>query len=276
MTGTLKTLPMKTRHNNRRILVKSHTRRPNATSLASCVLLVSGAVLVIFSLFSTTTVLSLVGLSLVFWGFLLLYVRPTRHVKLELLTSLRSPLESIDKIIEETKNEGKGIYLPPKSLKDITTSIVLVPRNPIAQLPRLEEVTSDSLLHNNPEGLHMTPPGFSLCQLFEKTVGIPFTAMSLESLREKMLKLFVEDLGIADCLDIQAENNTIIVETTKSVFANLCEETARLQKVHNSIGCPFCSAIACALAKATGKPIIIKEEQSNREKTTTHYKILEE
>jgi hypothetical protein len=135
----------------------------NTAKMASLLMLSVGILLVVASTLGSLTTLALIGLSMAFWGALLLYIRPSKYVKSELLVSLQSPLEDIDKIIKETKNTGKGVYLPPKSLKYSTTSIVLVPPKPIARLPRLEEVTSDSLLHNSPQGLLLTPPGFSLC-----------------------------------------------------------------------------------------------------------------
>jgi hypothetical protein len=44
------------------------------------------------------------------------------------------------------------------------------------------------------------------------------------------------------------------------------------------MGCALCSAIACALAKATGKPVTIeKEEQSQDGKTTKiQYRIIDD
>jgi uncharacterized membrane protein HdeD (DUF308 family) len=250
--------------------------RTNSAKLASSLLLIAGILLLIGSSFGASTVFAFIGLSLTFWGALLLYIRPSKYVKSELLVSLQSPLENIDKIIKETKHEGKGIYLPPKSLKDITKSIIMVPQKPITQLPQLEEVSSDKLWTNNPKGLYLTPPGLSLCQLFEKTIGTPFMAMNLESLKEKMPKLFIENLEIAENLNIQTENNTITVEMKKNVFAPLCQETTKLEKIHNSIGCPLCSAIACVLARTTGKPITIEKEQTSEETTTIQYHVLED
>jgi len=43
------------------------------------------------------------------------------------------------------------------------------------------------------------------------------------------------------------------------------------------MGCPLCSAMACALAKATGKPVTIEKEMQNLDGSTRiQYKLLED
>jgi len=257
--------------------VKTKIGKITGAKLASLLLLLVGLLMLVASAFASLTTFALIGTSLIFWGSFLHYVRPSRYVKIELLTSFQSPLETINRIIEKTKHEGKGIYLPPKSLKDINASIVLVPKKPITRLPQLDEVSEDRLLSNDAQGLYLTPPGLSLCVLFEKTMDTKFTLIRLRSLQEKVRKLFTEDLEIAEDLNISMENDAITVKIERSIFADLCRETAKLEKIHNSIGCPLCSAIACALAKTTGKAITIEsEEQGADGKTTTRYKMLEE
>jgi len=94
---------------------------------------------------------------------------------------------------------------------------------------------------------------------------------------QNLPKLF-DELEITKTINIQTKDNTVTIGITNHIFKDLCEETKKLQKTHETIGCPLSSAIACALAKATGKPITIeKEEQSQDEKTTKiQYTILEE
>jgi len=68
------------------------------------------------------------------------------------------------------------------------------------------------------------------------------------------------------------------VEITEHVFSDINKETEKLSKTHGTMGSPLSSAIACALAKATGKPVVIeKEEQSQDGKTTEiRYRLMEE
>jgi hypothetical protein len=107
---------------------------------------------------------------------------------------------------------------------------------------------------------------------------MPFTAISLADLQVKLPNLLVEELEIAEDAEIDAQLDTVTVKLNEHIFSQLCEETRRLKITHESIGCPLSSAIACALAKATGKPVTIeKEEQTQNGKTTEiQYRILED
>jgi hydroxymethylpyrimidine/phosphomethylpyrimidine kinase len=61
------------------------------------------------------------------------------------------------------------------------------------------------------------------------------------------------------------------------VFEGLCKETRKLERTHETVGCPLSSAIACALAKATGKPITIEKELQDPDGSTRiQYRLLED
>lgn len=134
-------------------------------------------------------------------------------------------------------------------------------------------------LHSgNPNGVFLTPPGLALSKLFEKELGIHFTNADLNVLKKELPRLLVRDLGIAEDVEIESQGNIITIEVTNNIFDELCEETRKLEKTHAAVGCVFSSALACAIAKATGKPVVIqKEELVNKGKTTRiEFRTLEE
>jgi len=245
-----------------------------------CLILISvGVIALAFSTHYTSSILAFIGLGLTFWGALLLYITPSKHVPSQLLNAAAtSTLTNIEKIITDSNLNGKGIYLPPRNLKDFESSLIFIPSKAEQPLPKPEEVDEEKLYSKNPNGLFLTPPGLALSKLFEKELGTSFTKTDLNYLQEKLPKLLIEDMEIAEHINVQTENNTLTIEVTKHIFKDMCEETRKHPKLHESIGCPLCSAVACALAKATGKPIEIeKEEQSQDGKTTKiQYQILEE
>jgi hypothetical protein len=222
------------------------------------------------SAFFASLVLATIGLGLTFWGALLLYIAPSRHVSLDILNAAAiSNLTNIEKVITESKTNGKGVYLPPKYLKDFESSLVFIPATPEQPLPTPEEVDEEKLHSKNPHGVFLTPPGLGLSKLFEKQLGTSFTRTDLNYVQKNLAKLLIEDTEIAEDADMKIENSTITIEITNHIFKTLCEETRKLQRTHEALGCPLSSAIACALAKATGKPITIeKEEQTQDGKTT--------
>jgi hypothetical protein len=99
---------------------------------------------------------------------------------------------------------------------------------------------------------------------------------SLEELQTQLPKLF-DELQITKNLDIQLESSKIIVTLRNHIFEDLCRETARLERTHRTVGCLLSSALACAFAKSTGKPIVIEKDETGPDKTTTiHYRVLED
>ena len=214
----------------------------------------------------TSSVLVFIGLGLTFWSIILLYITPTKHVKLELLNATAHPTATyIEKVIANVKPKGKAVYLPPKYLEDYESTIIFIPVKADQTLPR-------SRGEKGVVGMFLTPPGLALSKMFEETLGTSFTRTDLNYLQKNLPKLFIKTLKIAEDIDFKTENNTITIEITNHVFNEICQETRKHQKISESIGCPLCSA----LAKATGKPITIETEEQDGKTTKIQYCIMEE
>lgn len=250
--------------------------------LVSLFLLILGLIALAFSIIYTSPILAFIGLGLTFWGTLALYITPEKHVKQTLLDSTTtSSLTNLDQILTELKYQGKAIYLPPKYHKDFETTKIFIPKNKNTKLPTPEEIQreEDKIFLENPRAALITPPGSSLSKLFEKTLGTTFTKMNLEHLQQNLPKLLIEDLEIAEDLEIQTKPaNTLHVKITNSIYKDVHEEVDKRSHTWNTIGCPLCSAIACAIAKASGNPVTIKKiKRTNDGKLTeVYYKIIEE
>jgi len=282
--------PEKKANKNRRInetlqntsTIKAKTKKLGQfkiNKIIAYIMLTLGIISLAASASYASSILAFIGLGLSFWGALLLYITPSRHVKLELLNATTTPaLANIEKVIANMELNGKGIYLSPKYLKDFESSLIFIPSKADQTLPKPEEINEEKLYLKNPKGIFLTPPGLALSKLFEKELGTSFTKTDLNYVQNNLPKLLIEDAEIAENVEVKTENNTITIEITNHVFNEICRETRKLQKIRESIGCPLCSAIACALAKATGKPITIeKEEQSQEGKTTKiQYNVLED
>jgi len=244
-----------------------------------CFLLFSvGGIALAFSLSNASSTLAFIGLGLVFWGAILFTARPRKYIEENLLDMTTLPLlANLEKMLRELGYSGKGVYLPPKYLKDSESSLVFIQSKAEKTLPKPNEVDAQVVKSGNQGGMFLTPSGAPLSKLFEDKLGTSFLRKDLNYLQEKLPKLLIEDLEIAEDLDVKTENDTVKINITNHIFNEICQETRKLQKTHECIGCTLCSAIACALAKATGKAIAInKEEQSQDGKTTRiQYQILE-
>jgi hypothetical protein len=221
-------------------------------------------------------VTAFVGLGLTFWGVLFLAITPTKYAKLELLTAASSQAANTEKMLNLSETNHKGIYLPPKLLRDYLSSLIFVPATDNEALPKREEIPEEKAL-GTPQGMFLTPPGLALSRLFEENFGKAFTELNLNQLATKLPSL-LDELGITKTALIDVGGGKVIFETRNYIFKDLCLETQKFQRTHETVGCPFSSAIACALAKASRKPVTIEKEEHNpnNETTTMTYRILEE
>jgi hypothetical protein len=241
-------------------------------------MLLLGIGIVVVSTFCASSFLAIFGVTIIFWGAIFLYITPSKYVPLTLLNaSAEAAADNIERLISELNLSEKGVYLPPKNLKSIDSKLVFIPKTPKTSLPTPEE-TNEKELTNQETGAFITPPGAALSRLFEHELGFSFTKTNLIQVKFKLPKLLVEGLELAESAKIQIQGNTITLEITANILDEICRQTDSQPKTHKQVGCLLSSAIACVLAKATGKPVTIQSETRNIETKTTQieYQILEE
>ncbi len=241
-----------------------------------CVILILGFAFLFSSVFSESYVAAFIGLGLTFWGALLMFVRSTKYVKLDLLTAASSStLGTIEEMLATTAFSNKGIYLPPKLLPDYSSNLVSIHATNKQALPKREEITKNENSKTS-KWLFLTPPGQALCAIFEKHLGKSFAEMDLPEFQRSLPKLF-DELEITKHASLDIEGNVITVKAQNNIFEDLCKETGKRQRTLTALGSPFSSALGCALAKVAGKPVIIeKEEQTDDNTTTIQYRLWEE
>lgn len=256
-------------------------RKITLTKVAGWATLSLGGLSLITSVIYNSQISAFIGLGLTFWGLVLLYIKSEEYVKESLLdATCLSTLESLNHLMGELGYKEKAIYLPPKYLKDPESNKAYIPKNNLSKLPTPEQILErgDKIFIENPQGMLLTPPGSGLTKLFEKTLETSFTRVDLQHLQLNMPKLFVEELEIAQNLEINIENSKVHLKIENSAYLSLAKEAAKLSKLYESVGCPLSSSIACALAKATGKPVIVEKQQINDEEKTIEieYRLIEE
>jgi len=263
-----------------------HRVRISLIHAAITAMLTLGATAILTSIAYASSVLAFIGLGLVFWGAILLYIRPEEYTKKVLLDAALSPsLTTLNEMIQEFAYKGDAIYLPPKYFAHPGTTKIYVSKRKDASLPTPEEIQK---LQNQPvarttQGLLLTPPGIHMARLLEKSLGTSFIVMDLENLQQKLPKCFIENLEIAENLEIQAENNrtgrktdgttspllmkntTVHAKITKPIYENKSKETKDSRQSNALIGCPISSAIAIAITRAAGKPVRITDLKNSED-----------
>lgn len=252
-------------------------KQSNLTKASVLSMIALGAATLLISTFYTSSFLAILGFALIFWGTILLYTTPTKPVFYELLSAAAEPsAANIERILTEYNLSQKGIYLPPTSsnaglsnrwslLQNTESSLVFIPETPNLPLPKTEENIAKSKTSGN-GGIYITPPGQGLCKIFEQQAGKSFIKIDLRQFQSILPKILIKELELAETVDIQTEENIITIEITKSVLDQICKETNNQPRTHKQLGCLLTSAIACALAKVTGEPITIQNE--NRDPQT--------
>jgi hypothetical protein len=261
-------------------------------------MLLLGAISLIVSIGYNLSVFAFIGLGLIFWGAILLYIKPERQaieVFQEAVLSLS--LITLNQMILELGYKGDVTYLPPKYFTNPETTKIWISKykNTSLPTPDLIQPYENQPVIRTAQGLLITPPVVQLSKLMEKSLGTTFIKTDLRNLQQRLPRLFIEDLEIAENLEIQEENNptntkenpvfrtemkdTIIhAKITKPIYGDMFRSAEDPAQTASPIGDPLCSAIAIALTKATGKPVRIANTKSTEKVDTIEatYRIIED
>ena len=237
-----------------------------------------GIIAIASSIIYNSSILAFIGLGLTLWGGLFLFIKPVRYVKAYLLDSTAiSSLTAIDKILTELNYHGQGIHLPPRHLKELKENVVFIPAKKGTMKPPIKKTVSGKVFLN-PKGICLTPPGQGLLTLYEKKLGTDLSKTNVNYLKNNLPKILIEDLEILEDLEIDKQDDKVYVKIEGSAYRNLCTQVRNRTKICSRMGCPLCSSIASALAKATGRAVAIERNEISSDGKTikTWYRIIED
>ena len=230
-------------------------------NLTHYLLILFGGVALVWAIYKESTVLAFIGLGLTFWGVLFEFVKKIKYVKPIIMNSAIVPnLRTIGNIILDLELEGRAVYLPPSpyKVKGFKGGYVYIASEKDLHNPIIGDLPEGKTILENPKGLLLTPPGLDLVNLFEKELEKELIQVDFEYLSVHLPKLLVEKLEIANGFKIIKKDNKVNVKIVGSIFEDICKQL-RDSGICNSIGCPLCSSIACALTRTLGKPVIIEK-----------------
>ncbi len=264
---------LKFENENLRLAIWKHEKRPSRK--IGLTLLLFGANALGISIFFASSVLAFIGLSLTFWGALLLFIRPSKYVRSEIFNATTiSSVTAIGRIIKALGYQGNGVYLPPRRLKELHEGMLFVPFSKEIIVPPVEELSQEKIFAN-PPGIFLFPIGQGLVNLFEEKLGTSFLKVNIDYLQEKMPKLLVEGLEFLEKFELDTSENSIVVKMKGAFHRNICEEVKKATNL-SWFDCPLCSAIACALTRATGKAVTVaKTDFGTDDSAEIHYRLIE-
>lgn len=256
-----------------------------ASTRIGAAFLASGILALIFSITAESQILAFIGLGLTFWGALFIMITPRRYFEGSLLegAAIASYLTT-DRIIKDLKYKGTGYYTPPypkdvylpEHLKGLKDMIVFIPAEDQSEMPSIQELAESKFLIQKPKGAIITPPGLGLLTQIEKKSNVDFTKISLEELCEVMPRLILDNFSLAMEMEMTLEENQVNLKLTDSIYKNLYSAQNNLKSI-TLLGCPIASAVACAIAKASGKPVTIQKIDVSMDGATiqAHYRIVQ-
>jgi len=237
----------------------------HVSQLAGYLLLGIGFVALTASVLVTSTILTFIGLGLAFWGMLAFFVRPQEYVKSDLMNATaESSLKTIDNLMVGMGYREKGVYIPAGKEK----VVVFVPLEPFSKLPESSAVEGRTFL-KHPQGMLVVPPGLALANLIEKKLGFTLKNCGVDTVVRTLPKVLVEDLEIVRDVEIEVKDDRIGFKLVDSIYADFCREVRETSR-RCGLGCPICSALACILAVASGKPVLFDEDELPLDKRTTY------
>ncbi|MEM1582447.1 MAG: hypothetical protein QXK89_08070 [Candidatus Bathyarchaeia archaeon] len=245
--------------------------------------IIPGALALIFSILKNSSTLAFIGLGLTFWGALFFFIKAERHVHESLLDSTAlSIYTTADRIIRDLKIGSNGYYIPPypkdvyipEHLKGLKEATVFISTDS-ESTPPIEEIAQRKFLLESPKGICISPPGLGILDQIEKEMGKDLSGMQLSDLSETLPPIITENLQLARGIEIKTEDNQVHVSMINPTYRSLyAYEDLRSVRF---LGCPLASAIACAIAKSTGKIVSIQKIDVSQEDQAVKvwYRILE-
>jgi hypothetical protein len=243
--------------------------RATPSRLTSAALLTLGAISLVGSIAFTSTILAFIGLGLAFYGMLFLFIRPAKNVESETLESALSPIRTLDLLLTQLGYHGRGIYLPAGN-----GVILFVPEGDGSQLAmNLGEPENLQALANSSQGVMLSPPGLALTRTIERGLGADLSTRGLGYLEDRLPKMLIEGPQMVKEMQMQVEGGRVHFRFNGSVYC----DRLRSDSGKCSTGCPLCSALACILVRATGRPVVFEDESRiGRDTFESTYRILEE
>jgi hypothetical protein len=237
---------------------------------------ISGIALIYFSTISSSEILALIGLGLLFWGATFFLITPNGFVDARLLLStVYSEYSTFDRIIDNFDCK-KCYYIPSilnqaiayGGLRKMKDPVLFLSSEPNSGVMEDETffIQKKFLLSKRNRGIVLTPPGLGLTKLFEKK-NKNFYNMGLEKMSEVLPHLIAQDFGLTKDLIINIQSERIDVIIQKSLYKGLYN----IDKGSNSakiFGCPIVSAIGCILAQTFGKIVTIEEIKTSKDMST--------
>jgi len=245
----------------------SRSNKKNNSSRVAGVFLTLGILLLLASILFQNQISAFIGLGLTFWGAIFALARNGKYIESSLLdATAKSNYSTIDRMINDLRFNGQGYYLPsypqdsflPDYLRKLKEPVVFISEN-FDGKPSVDELVSGKFLSERNRGIFITAPGSGLMAQMEKLLQTDFSKIDIQDLIGILPRCLTEQFNLARLVRMTVIENGINFAATGILYESLYRSPTSLKSV-SMLGCPVVSAVACVLAKSSGKIVIIKEQ----------------
>jgi hypothetical protein len=247
--------------------LKTTAKKNNSSATLAGVLLATGVLLLVFAMLFEMQVAAFIGLGLTFWGALFALTRSGKYVESRLLdATARSSYSTLERMINDLKYSGRAYYLPsypkdvtlPDYLKNLREPVVFISESTDGK-PSVEELAQGKFLSAKTQGVFIAAPGAGLLTQLERQLHIDFSQIHLQELSEVLPKCLTDIVNLAKSAEMNLTETGVTFKATGILFESLYRADPPLKSVQ-LLGCPLVSAMACAVAKNTGRTVYINEQ----------------
>ena len=242
-------------------------KKSNSSTRIAVVFLVFGAFLLVLAMLFDLQIAAFVGLGLTFWGAIFALTRTGKYVESSLLDgTAKSGYSTIERMINDLKYNGQGYYIPaypkdvllPDYLKNLKEPVVYISES-FDGKPSVDELAAGKFLSAKTQGIFVTSPGSGIMAQIEKQLQMDLSKVNLQELSEFLPKCLTEIFNLAKTAEMTLMPNGASFKATGILYESFYKPENTLKSV-SMLGCPVVSAVASALAKASGKTVVIKEQ----------------
>ncbi|MDR0471300.1 MAG: hypothetical protein LBH79_06220 [Nitrososphaerota archaeon] len=244
------------------------TKKSVSTIFIAGIFLAAGGFLLVCSFIFEMQVAAFVGLGLTFWGAVFVLARNGSYVDSSLLdSSAHSTYSTIDRMISDLKYSGHGYYIPaypkdvflPDYLKNLRDPVVFITEN-FDGNPSIDELAQNKFISTQTRGVFVTSPGAGIMSQVERQLRLDLSKISLDELADILPKYLTENLNLAKSASLVLTSHGAEFRARGILYESLYSPESNLKSL-SLLGCPVVSAVASALAKTSGKTVVISEQK---------------
>jgi hypothetical protein len=248
-------------------LSSSIRKKNNSSTAIAAVFLVLGVISLVASIYFGSQVVAFIGLGLTFWGAIFALTRTRKYVESSLLDgTAKSGYSTIERMINNLKFNPQGFYIPaypkdvvlPEYLANLKEPVVYISES-FDGKPSVDELAAGRFLSTKTQGIFVTSPGSGIMAQIEKQLQMEISKVPLQELSEYLPKSLTENFNLAKNAEMTLLPNGASFKATGILYESFYRPESTLKSVR-VLGCPVVSAVASALAKASGKTVVIKEQ----------------